>query len=214
MMAPVADKEATAIPLHTEIWTDAFPQLAPVIRELTVGGRYDAYETTKLSRWSAGNVAIIGDGACHDADLGPGAGTAMMNALALAVALETAPSVPSALEEWEKRERPLTEYRTGLLGADRQRAQARAGTRRPCAQPITSPPAPSNSARWRASAANHRVAVWSSARKNLVYSLLTRPYRGRGAGWRRAPAVRADPRPLSQTEPGKPEIVRTRAAAH
>src|SRR5260370_9768658 len=41
--------------------------------------------------------------------LGEGAGTAMMNALALAVALETAPSVPSALEEWEKRERPLTE---------------------------------------------------------------------------------------------------------
>jgi hypothetical protein len=34
----------------------------------------------------------------------------MMNALALAVALETTRCVPSALQEWEKRERPLTDY--------------------------------------------------------------------------------------------------------
>lgn len=111
MMAPVADKEATAIPLRTEIWIEAFPQLAPVIRKLTVGGRYDAYETTKLSRWSAGNVAIVGDAAhAMTPTLGQGAGTAMMNALALAVALATATSVPRALQEWERRERPLTEY--------------------------------------------------------------------------------------------------------
>ena len=111
MMAPVADKEATAIPLRTDIWIEAFPQLAPVIYKLTVGGRYDAYETTKLSRWSAGNVAIVGDAAhAMTPTLGQGAGTAMMNALALAVALETTRCVPSALQEWEKRERPLTEY--------------------------------------------------------------------------------------------------------
>ena len=33
----------------------------------------------------------------------------MMNALALAVALETHGFLPSALQEWEQRERPLTE---------------------------------------------------------------------------------------------------------
>src|ERR1700730_4231605 len=111
MMAPVADGEATAIPLRTDIWIEAFPQLAPVIRKLSVGGRYDAYETTKLSRWSAGNVAIIGDAAhAMTPTLGQGAGTAMMNALALAVGLETTRCVPSALQEWEKHERPLTEY--------------------------------------------------------------------------------------------------------
>jgi 2-methyl-3-hydroxypyridine 5-carboxylic acid dioxygenase len=111
MMAPVADREATAIPLRTEIWIEGFPQLAPVIRELTVGGRYDAYETTRLTRWSAGKVAIIGDAAhAMTPTLGQGAGTAMMNALALAVALETQYSLAPALQGWEERERPLTEY--------------------------------------------------------------------------------------------------------
>ena len=110
MMAPVADREATATPLRTHIWIAAFPQLAPVIRRLRVGGRYDAYETTKLIRWSSGKVAIVGDAAhAMTPTLGQGAGTAMMNALALAVALERQPSTNRALQEWEERERPLTE---------------------------------------------------------------------------------------------------------
>jgi 2-methyl-3-hydroxypyridine 5-carboxylic acid dioxygenase len=110
MMAPVADREATAIPLRTDIWIEAFPQLAPVVRELSVGGRYDAYESTKLIRWSSGKVAIVGDAAhAMTPTLGQGAGTAMMNALALAVALDRQPSMEGALQEWEERERPLTE---------------------------------------------------------------------------------------------------------
>jgi 2-methyl-3-hydroxypyridine 5-carboxylic acid dioxygenase len=110
MMAPVADREATAIPLRTEIWIAAFPQLAPVIRNVAVGGRYDAYETTKLTRWSCGKVAIIGDAAhAMTPTLGQGAGTAMMNALSLAIALEQEPAMERALTQWEERERPLTE---------------------------------------------------------------------------------------------------------
>jgi 2-methyl-3-hydroxypyridine 5-carboxylic acid dioxygenase len=82
-----------------------------VIRSLSVGARYDAYETTKLSHWSSGRVAIVGDAAhAMTPTLGQGAGTAMMNALALAVALERQPSMQRALEEWEDRERPLTEH--------------------------------------------------------------------------------------------------------
>jgi 2-methyl-3-hydroxypyridine 5-carboxylic acid dioxygenase len=111
MMAPVADQEATAIPLRADIWIEAFPQLAPVIRKLHVGGRYDAYETTKLIRWSSGRVAIVGDAAhAMTPTLGQGAGTAMVNALALAVALERQPSIQRALAEWEDRARPLTEH--------------------------------------------------------------------------------------------------------
>jgi 2-methyl-3-hydroxypyridine 5-carboxylic acid dioxygenase len=111
MMAQVSDREANAIPLRTDIWCPAFPQLAPVIRQVSAGGRYDAYETTKLKRWSSGRVAIIGDAAhAMTPTLGQGAGTAMMNALALAVALDQEPSLEHALQQWEARERPLTEY--------------------------------------------------------------------------------------------------------
>jgi 2-polyprenyl-6-methoxyphenol hydroxylase-like FAD-dependent oxidoreductase len=42
--------------------------------------------------------------------LGQGAGTAMMNALSLAVALEQEPAIERALARWEERERPLTEH--------------------------------------------------------------------------------------------------------
>ncbi len=111
MMAPVEDKEATAVPVRTDIWVPAFPQLEPAIRNVSAEGRYDAYETGKLTRWSSGRVAIVGDSAhAMVPSLGQGAGLAMANALGLAVALDEAMDVPDALSGWEERERPLTEY--------------------------------------------------------------------------------------------------------
>jgi 2-methyl-3-hydroxypyridine 5-carboxylic acid dioxygenase len=67
--------------------------------------------------------------------LGQGAGCAMMNALGLAVALEQADDVVSALRAWEARERPLTEHtqelsrvvadeRTGSDGRSKWTAEA------------------------------------------------------------------------------------------
>lgn len=111
MMAPVNDYEASAIPIRADIWTQSFPQLGPAIRSIGARGRYDPYETTKAIRWSVGRVAIVGDAAHAMAPtLGQGAGSAMMNALALAVSLEDASSIEAALEHWELHERPLTEY--------------------------------------------------------------------------------------------------------
>ena len=111
MMAPVEDKEATAVPVRTDIWVPAFPRLEPAIRQVSAEGRYDAYETGKLTSWSSGRVAIVGDSAhAMVPSLGQGAGLAMANALGLAVALDEAPDIPDALARWERRERPLTEY--------------------------------------------------------------------------------------------------------
>lgn len=111
MMAPVEDVEATAVPVRTDIWVPAFPQLEPAIRQVSAEGRYDAYETGKLTRWSSGRVAIVGDSAhAMVPSLGQGAGLAMANALGLAVALDEVSDVPAALARWEERERPLTEY--------------------------------------------------------------------------------------------------------
>jgi 2-methyl-3-hydroxypyridine 5-carboxylic acid dioxygenase len=111
MMAPVTDKRASGIPLAHDLWVEAFPQLEPVIRNVNVGGRYDAYETSKLIRWSSGRAAIIGDAAHAMAPtLGQGAGAAIMNALSLAVAVEESDDLEKALKDWETRERPITEY--------------------------------------------------------------------------------------------------------
>jgi 2-methyl-3-hydroxypyridine 5-carboxylic acid dioxygenase len=111
MMAPVADREASGIPVAHDIWVSAFPQLEPVIRKISGGARYDAYETSKLIRWSSGRVAIVGDAAHAMAPtLGQGAGMAIMNALALAVAIDGRNDLEDALEEWETRARPLTEH--------------------------------------------------------------------------------------------------------
>ena len=111
MMAPVEDREATAVPVRADIWVPAFPQLEPAIRRLSAEGRYDAYETGKLTRWSSGRVAIVGDSAhAMVPSLGQGAGLAMANALGLAVALDAESDIPDALALWEERERPRTEH--------------------------------------------------------------------------------------------------------
>jgi 2-polyprenyl-6-methoxyphenol hydroxylase-like FAD-dependent oxidoreductase len=65
----------------------------------------------RLFRLSMGCVALLGDAAhAMPPYLAQGAGHAMMNALGLAVALQDAPDLTSALKQWETRERPLTEH--------------------------------------------------------------------------------------------------------
>ncbi len=111
MMARADDPEATAVPVRADIWVPAFPELEPAIRRAAADGRYDAYETCKLTRWAAGRVAVVGDAAhAMVPSLGQGAGLAMANALALAVALDETPEIGAALARWESRERPMTEY--------------------------------------------------------------------------------------------------------
>jgi 2-polyprenyl-6-methoxyphenol hydroxylase-like FAD-dependent oxidoreductase len=106
-----SDTAAKGVPVSKDVWKDAFPHLAAVIDRIGGQGRYDRFELIRLRRWSAGRVAIVGDAAhALPPNIGQGGGCAMMNALALAVHLDRAPDVPTALAEWERRERPITDH--------------------------------------------------------------------------------------------------------
>jgi len=110
-MAPQDDPEGSQVPINLDLWSDAFPFLVPALRSAAkIDGRYDRYETTVLETWTRGRVALIGDAAhAMTPALAQGASCAMMNALSLAVAMEGPGSVEDRLEEWEQRERPMTD---------------------------------------------------------------------------------------------------------
>lgn len=106
-----SDSAGKAVPLDKAAWKASFPHLSDLIDRIGEGARWDRFETVHLHRWSQGRVAIIGDAAHAQApNLGQGGGCALMNALALAVALDEAPTLTEGLALWERRERPLTEH--------------------------------------------------------------------------------------------------------
>jgi len=105
------DEDAKAVPVRKDTWKRAFPHLETLIERLGEQGRYDRFELIKITRWSAGRVAIIGDAAhALPPNIGQGGGCAMMNALSLAVHLDRAADVPAALAAWERQERALTDH--------------------------------------------------------------------------------------------------------
>ena len=105
------DVAAKAVPVLTDEWKRAFPNLETLFDRIGDKGRYDRFELIKLKRWSAGRVAIVGDAAhALPPNIGQGGGCAMMNALSLAVNLERQGDVATALLSWETAERPLTEH--------------------------------------------------------------------------------------------------------
>jgi 2-polyprenyl-6-methoxyphenol hydroxylase-like FAD-dependent oxidoreductase len=105
------DEDGKALPLCQSSWRRSFPYLAPLFKRIGDEGRWDPFEVVKLTSWSRGRVAVVGDAAHAQApNLGQGGGCAMMNALGLAVALAETLEVEPALTHWERRERPLTEH--------------------------------------------------------------------------------------------------------
>ncbi|WP_368498570.1 FAD-dependent oxidoreductase [Herbiconiux sp. A18JL235] len=115
LMSPAADAAGSRVPIDLELWTSVFPQLAPVLQDAAgIQGRYYGYQTTRLDHWTEGRVALIGDAAhAMCPALAQGAGTAMQNAWTLAVkateALAAGDDLPTALRDWERLERPVTD---------------------------------------------------------------------------------------------------------
>jgi 2-polyprenyl-6-methoxyphenol hydroxylase-like FAD-dependent oxidoreductase len=112
----VRDLAARATPIDPTVWARSFPTMRDLfvrVREQAVWpqARWDQFQTIRLQRWSTGRVALLGDAAhAMPPYLAQGAGHAMMNALGLAVAVQEAPSLQSAFDQWERNERPLTEH--------------------------------------------------------------------------------------------------------
>ncbi|HEY1723023.1 MAG TPA: NAD(P)/FAD-dependent oxidoreductase [Magnetospirillaceae bacterium] len=108
------DTAAKSVPLDKALWRETFPHLSRYIDRVGDDARWDIFSVIKLKSWSAGHVAISGDAAhAQPPNLGQGGGMSMQNALGLAVALERArrrDDIPGILQEWEQRERPLTEH--------------------------------------------------------------------------------------------------------
>lgn len=99
----LADAPSNALPLPVEEWLAHYPQLGDLFKELAVteGTSYQ-YCLVRCPKWQKGRVALVGDSATGmPPTLGQGAGLTIMNARALAEALERAHSVVEALPQWE-----------------------------------------------------------------------------------------------------------------
>ena len=111
-----SDSLGCAVPIDVGSWSRAFPHLASEFDRMRRSADWERvkwvrFQVLRLERWSAGRVAVLGDAAhAMPPNLGQGGGCAMMNALSLAVTLTDAADVPTALLQWEARERPLTEH--------------------------------------------------------------------------------------------------------
>lgn len=116
MTCLIEDEAAKAAPIDPNIWRQSFPMRGDLIDRIVANTdwgsvKYVPFQVIHLKQWSTGRVAIVGDAAnAMPPNLGQGGGVAMMNAWALAVALDEPMPVEEALRYWERRERSLTDH--------------------------------------------------------------------------------------------------------
>ncbi len=100
------DDEAATVAYLSELFQEEL-QGHPLLANRSIWRRFP---TVRNARWSAGNVVLLGD-AAHTAHFSVGSGTklAMEDAIALATAIKTEPSVAGALSAYEAARRPPVE---------------------------------------------------------------------------------------------------------
>ncbi|MDE1180515.1 NAD(P)/FAD-dependent oxidoreductase [Paraburkholderia sp.] len=114
LTCPATNARAKSTTLDKALWGDAFPAWRHLIDRVGADVSWGVYSVTKVTSWSAGRTAILGDAAfAQPPNLGQGGGMAMQSALALSVALADvadARDIPAALVAWETQERPLVDH--------------------------------------------------------------------------------------------------------
>jgi 2-polyprenyl-6-methoxyphenol hydroxylase-like FAD-dependent oxidoreductase len=110
-VSPECDRSAARLPIDMEYWSRAYPKLGRELELLSQGKaiRHN-FVIVRCPHWHKGRVAIIGD-AAHGMPptLGQGAGVTLMNAYALAIALDRNRTVEQALRAWESSVRFLSD---------------------------------------------------------------------------------------------------------
>jgi 2-methyl-3-hydroxypyridine 5-carboxylic acid dioxygenase len=113
LMAPRQDAPASRVPIDKPLWAEIFPHLEPILDAASrLSGRYDGYETSVVREWTKGRIALVGDAAhAMCPALAQGAGCAMVNGFALAVAASEGDpeTLDGRLREWERNTRPVTD---------------------------------------------------------------------------------------------------------
>jgi 2-polyprenyl-6-methoxyphenol hydroxylase-like FAD-dependent oxidoreductase len=110
LCCPARDTAGRAKPLDRQSWMRSFPEFRHAIERIPDEGRWAPFFDVSCRSWSAGRVAIVGDAAhAMSPQLGQGACVGMANAVGLGQALDAYDDVPTALREWERSERHVTD---------------------------------------------------------------------------------------------------------
>ena len=111
MACPESDEAGSAVPLDVDSWTEHFPLLGPVFDLLHRSEPHrSSYSFVRAVPWHSGRAVLLGDAAHALAPtLGQGTNLALSNARSLVTFLETCRDVPTALGEWERAVRPVTD---------------------------------------------------------------------------------------------------------
>jgi 2-polyprenyl-6-methoxyphenol hydroxylase-like FAD-dependent oxidoreductase len=128
---PAKDLVGRQMPLDVESWTASFPALRAFFERIPNESRWASFGDVQCHRWVDGRVALVGDSASAMApNLGQAACLGMTNGYALASVLDEHDDVPTGLEAWEARQRPVTDATQKY-----SRLYGKVGTRWP--RPIT-----------------------------------------------------------------------------
>jgi 2-methyl-3-hydroxypyridine 5-carboxylic acid dioxygenase len=109
MMVSTDDAARLALPIDPELWVPSFPMLETLLRRPPLEARVDRYSSIRLSEWTRGRAALIGDAAhAMPSSHARGANISMRNAVKLALVLAATEDVGAALAAWQAEMRPLT----------------------------------------------------------------------------------------------------------
>lgn len=109
LMASADDTARLTVPPDPALWAPAFPMLEPLLMRAPLEGRFDRYGSIRLSAWSNGRAALVGDAAhAMPSSHARGANISIRNAVKLAFSLNTIDDVHAALAAWQAEIRPRT----------------------------------------------------------------------------------------------------------